>query len=78
MEDKKIELEKRLDNELKNIFKEHETMHISSARHLAVKNLGLKEVNPYTKKGYIEPKNCLKWGSKAGYDIEIFVSLFEG
>lgn len=67
------ELESRLDEELDRVFKENPTMQIRGARRKAIENLGLKTVDPYTKKGYVEPKSCLRWGSNVGWDTVFFV-----
>lgn len=71
---KEKELKKALDKELEKVLKET-GKHIRAAREIAIKNLGCEEVNPYTRKGYRELKGCLKWGSKAGYDMVYFVKL---
>lgn len=75
-EEVKEEIRKKLDSELEKIEKENPTMHITSARKQAIKNLGLEEINPYTKHGYKEPKNALAWGSKAGNDSLHYINLY--
>lgn len=70
----KGEMRKSLDEELNKILKENETMHITAARKLAIEKLGLTINNTPFENEYVR-KNCLIWGSCAGYDKQYFVNL---
>lgn len=69
----KEELRKALDKELDKVIGDDHRKQIRYCRKKAIENLGLKIVSPYTRKGYKEPKDCLKWGSQAGWDKYFFV-----
>lgn len=69
----KEEILKKLDDEMKKIWTEDDSLHIVACRKQAIENLGLEIVSPYTKKGYKEPENCIIFGSNVGSDSIFFI-----